>query len=151
MTAIGLLIGSLLVLSLLVGLLRHVPAGSVLAFVARVVVNTAVWLLLQRLLLSRRIPIRRLLPGSIVIAAGSGVLTLYSALWMPRLIEKNSERYGIIGITFAILTWLILICLCMVVAAVISAELGGAPRFTACRCYPTTITQNRRRPFVPAG
>ena len=127
MTAIGLLLASLLVLSLLVGLLRHVPAGSVLAFVVRVVVNTAVWLVLQRLLLSRRVPIRRLLPGSIVIAAGSGVLTLYSALWMPRLIENNAQRYGIIGITFAILTWLILICLCMVVAAVISAEVGGAP------------------------
>ncbi|GAA0928887.1 YhjD/YihY/BrkB family envelope integrity protein [Virgisporangium aurantiacum] len=125
-TAIGLLISSLLVLSLLVGLLRQAPAGSVLGFVLRVVVNTAVWLLLQRLLLSRRIPIRRLLPGSFVIAAGSAVLTLYSALWMPRLIENNSERYGIIGITFAMLTWLILIGFLMVAAAVLSAELGGA-------------------------
>ena len=94
----------------------------------RVVANTAVWLLLQSLLLSRRIPIRRLLPGSIVIAAGSAILTLYSALWMPRLIENNATRYGIIGITFALLTWLILVGLCLVVAAVISAEIGGAPR-----------------------
>lgn len=125
-TAIGLLISSLLVLSLLLSVLRQVPAGSALGFVLRVVANTAVWLLLQRLLLSRRIPLRRLLPGSLVIAAGSAVLTLYSALWMPRLIETNSERYGIIGITFAILTWLILICFLMVVAAVLSAELGGA-------------------------
>jgi membrane protein len=127
MTAIGLLIASFLVLSLLVGLLRQVPAGSVLAFVVRIGTNTAVWLVLQRLLLSRRVPIRRLLPGSIVIGAGSAFLTLYSALWMPRLIENNAERYGIIGITFAMLTWLILIGLAVVVAAVISAEIGGAP------------------------
>ena len=33
----------------------------------------------------------------------------------------------IIGITFALLTWLIVVCLCVVVAAVISAEIGGAP------------------------
>jgi hypothetical protein len=32
------------------------------------------------------------------------------ALWMSRLIEANAARYGIIGITFAILTWLIVIC-----------------------------------------
>jgi len=126
MTAIGLLIASLLVLSLLVGMLRQVPAGSALAFVLRVVANTAVWLLLQSLLLSRRVPIRRLLPGSIVIGAGSAILTLYSALWMPRLIENNAGRYGIIGITFAILTWLIVVCLLLVVAAVISAEIGGS-------------------------
>ena len=125
-SALGLLISSLLVLSLLVGLLRHVPAGSVLAFVLRIAANTAVWLLLQWLLLSRRVAIRRLLPGALVIAVGSAILTFYSAVWMPRLIENNSERYGIIGITFAMLTWLILICFCTVVAAVLSAELGGA-------------------------
>jgi membrane protein len=125
-TGIGLFLSSVLVLSLLVGLVQQVPAGSVLAFVLRVVANTAVWLLLQSLLLSRRIPLRRLLPGSIVIAAGSTVLTLYSALWMPRLIGNNAERYGIIGITFALLTWLILVCFCAVAAAVLSAEVGGA-------------------------
>jgi uncharacterized BrkB/YihY/UPF0761 family membrane protein len=128
MTATGLFIASLLVLSLLVGLLRNVPAGSVLAVVVRIVANTAVWLLLQRLLLSRRVPIRRLLPGSIVIGAGSAILSVYSAVWMPRVIEGNAGKYGIIGITFALLTWLIVVCFCLVVAAVISAEIGGAPQ-----------------------
>jgi membrane protein len=127
MTATGLFVASLLVLSLLVGLLRQAPAGSVLAFVLRVVANTAVWLLLQRLLLSRRISIRRLLPGSIVIGAGSAIVTLYSALWMPRVIERDAVQYGIIGITFALLTWLIVVCFSLVAAAVIGAEIGGAP------------------------
>jgi membrane protein len=126
-TAIGLLITSILVLSLLVGALRQLPAGSVLAFLVRVLFSTVLWLGLQSLLLSRRVPIRRLLPGSIVIGAGNAVLSLYSALWMPRLIETNAARYGIIGITFALLTWLILVCFCLVVAAVLSAEIGGAP------------------------
>jgi membrane protein len=97
----------------------------VLAFVLRVVANTAVWLVLQSLLLSRRVPIRRLLPGSVAIGGGSAILSLYSALWMPRLIEENATRYGIIGITFALLTWLILVCFLVVVAAVLSAEMGG--------------------------
>jgi uncharacterized BrkB/YihY/UPF0761 family membrane protein len=126
-TAIGLLITSLLVLSLLVGQMRQVPAGNVVAVVLRVVVSAAVWLVLQSLLLSRRIPIRRLLGGAVVAGAGTAVLSVYSALWMPRLIENNAARYGIIGITFAMLTWLILVGFCVVAVAVISAELGGAP------------------------
>jgi membrane protein len=152
-SAIGLLIASLLVLSLLVGLLRQVPAGSALAFVLRVVANTAVWLLLQSLLLSRRVPLRRLLPGSIVIGAGSAILTVYSALWMPRLIENNAGRYGIIGITFAILTWLILVCLLLVTAAVISAEIGGAPSASAPSASVAVASPGGVRPAGarPAG
>jgi membrane protein len=126
LTATGVLISSFIVLSLLVGLLRQVPAGGFFSFVVRVVTSTAIWLLLQRLLLSRRVPIRRLLPGSIVAGAGSAVVSLYSALWMPHLIESNSVRYGVIGITFALLTWLIVIAFCVVVVAVISAEMGSA-------------------------
>jgi membrane protein len=126
-TAVGLLISSLLVLSLLLGLLRHVPAGSVFAFVLRVVLSTGIWLLLQFLLLSRRIRFRRLLPGSVVAGIGGAALSVYSAVWMPRVIESNAGRYGIIGITFALLTWLILVCVAVVIAAVIGAEMGGAP------------------------
>jgi membrane protein len=125
-TAIGLLLTSLLVLSLLIGLLRQAPAGTVWAFLARVVGYTAVWLVLQRLLLSRRIAVRRLLPGALVAGAGSVALNLYSAVWMPRVIESNAARYGIIGITFAMLTWLIVVGFCVVVVAVISVEMGGA-------------------------
>jgi hypothetical protein len=54
-------------------------------------------------------------------------LSLYSVLWMPRVIASNAERYGIIGITFALLTWLIVVSVGLVAAAVISAEMGGAP------------------------
>jgi uncharacterized BrkB/YihY/UPF0761 family membrane protein len=143
-TGFGLLISSLLVLSLLVGALRQVPAGDVMAFVLRVGTSTAVWLLLQRLLLSRRVSFRRLVPGSIVVGVGSALLSLYSALWMPRLIETNADRYGIIGITFAILTWLIVISFCMVVAAVISAEAGGAPAVR--HVLPTTTGRTPRAP-----
>jgi membrane protein len=144
MTAIGLLIASLLVLSLLVGLLRQVPAGSVLAFVLRVVANTAVWILLQSLLLSRRVPIHRLLRSSFIIAAGSMVLSLYSALWMPRVIASNAEQYGIIGITFALLTWLIVVSIGLVAAAAISAEMGGAPRHAHLAVKETAMSENPR-------
>ena len=126
-TATGLLATSFMVLSLLVGLLRKMPAGTEFALVLRVIASTAIWLVLQSLLLSRRVPIRRLVRGSIVAGVGSAVLSLYSALWMPRLIESNAGQYGIIGVTFAMVTWLIVVSFCVLLVAVISAELGGAP------------------------
>jgi membrane protein len=137
-TALGLLASALIVLSLLVGMVSHVPAGGLFAFVLRVLLSTAVWLVLQRLLLSRRVSFRRLLPGSVVAGAGSAVLSLYSALWMPRVIAKNSESYGIIGITFALLTWLIVVSFCIVVVAVVSAELGGVSAASGEPALPGT-------------
>ena len=126
LTGMGLLLASTLVLSLLAGLLRPLPAGTAFVFVLRALAATGVWLVLQRLLLSRRVGLRRLLPGAVIGGVGQAVVSLYSALWMPRLIEHNADRYGIIGITFALVTWLIIIGFAVVTAAVVSAEMGGA-------------------------
>jgi hypothetical protein len=124
-TAMGLLLSSLLVLSLLAGALGHTPGGTAVTTVLRTLTATAVWLVLQSLLLSRRIPVRRLVPGAVVAGIGQALVSAYSALWMPRLVEHNADRYGIIGITFAMLTWLILLGFCAVAAAVLSAEIGA--------------------------
>ena len=39
-----------------------------------------------------------------------------------------AARYGVIGVTFALLAWLIVIGFTVVAAAVVSAEIGGARR-----------------------
>jgi membrane protein len=43
---------------------------------------------------------------------------------MPHLVTSKAERYGVIGVTFALLTWLIVVSAGIVVAAVVSAEAG---------------------------
>nr|BFE73128.1 hypothetical protein GCM10020092_064290 [Actinoplanes digitatis] len=125
---------------------RH---GTAFAVVLRVVMSTAIWLLLQYLLLSRRVQLRRLLPGSVVAGVGGALLNLYSAVWMPRVIESNADRYGIIGITFALLTWLILVCVCVVVAAVIGAEMGGAPEHPGRRWSAALFVRAAEVPGQP--
>jgi membrane protein len=124
----GLLLAELIVLSLVAGVFRQVPAGSVLNVVLRGAVAAAVWVLLQDLLLAHRVPRRQLLPGAVVASIGQVVVSFYSALWMPRLVSSNAERYGVIGVTFALLAWLIVIGFTVVAAAVVSAEIGGARR-----------------------
>jgi uncharacterized BrkB/YihY/UPF0761 family membrane protein len=86
------------------------------------------WLLLQHLLLGARVRWRLLLPGAIAAAVGQQALSLFSAVWMPNLIERNADRYGVIGVTFALLSWLTVLGIMLVAAAVLGAELGGARR-----------------------
>lgn len=46
---------------------------------------------------------------------------------MPHLIARDASRYGIIGPTLALVSWLIVIGFYVVAVAVIGAELAGAP------------------------
>jgi membrane protein len=124
LTGMGLLLASVLVLSVLVAAVRPLPAGVLVAPVLRTVVAAAIWLVLQDLLLSRRVPMRALLPGAVVAGIGQTVISIYTSAWMPRVIAHNADRYGVIGVTFAMVSWLIVIGFALVAFAAIAAELG---------------------------
>ena len=115
----------LLLLSL-IGTVVKGPGSGIVHLVSRLALATLSWLFISWLLLGRRIRWRSLLPG----AAASGVCTVVvyfaSGIYMPHVIAINAERYGAVGITFAIMTWLYVIGLVLVVGAVVGAQLGGA-------------------------
>ncbi|WP_426565552.1 YhjD/YihY/BrkB family envelope integrity protein [Angustibacter sp. McL0619] len=119
---LGLLIGQVVVISWLSGVLEALPGHQGVVVVLHLALASVLWLQVQYLLLSRRIPRRSLVPGSITAAAGQALVSIYSAIWMPHIIALNSLRYGVIGVTFALLTWLIVVCAGIVAAAVVSAE-----------------------------
>jgi membrane protein len=127
LAALALLVTQILLLSLLAGFLRSAPAGSLLTLVLRIVVSSAIWLLLQHVLLGGRVTWRRLLPGAVTAGVGQQVVAALSTLWIPNLIENNATRYGMIGVSFALLSWLVVIAVVQVVAATVSVELGGGP------------------------
>jgi membrane protein len=124
LAALGILLSQIMLLSLLAGLLREVPAGSVITLVLRAAVATSMWLALQYVLLGARVSWRRLVPGALVSGLGQQAITAASAVWMPRLITENTARYGVIGVAFALLSWLLVIAVVIVVGAVVSGELG---------------------------
>jgi membrane protein len=126
LTGVGMLVASLFVLSLVARFLWPLPAGEVLDVIFRGLVAAVVWLVVSRALLSWRVPIRRVIPGAIVAGIVQTALSIWSTLWMPRLLETNADRYGAIGVTFALLSWLVVVGFAMVAYAVVSAELGGA-------------------------
>jgi membrane protein len=129
LAGLGLLLTQVVALALLGGVVRRMPGGDVVTFLLSMCIAVVLWLQLQRLLLSRRVDRRTLLPGALTAGLGQAVLAVYSTIWMPHLVSANAERYGVIGVTFALLTWLIVLSAGIVVAAVVSAEAGthGGP------------------------
>ena len=114
-----------LLLSLIGTFLRGTVAGA-LHLLVRLVVAIAFWLLISWLLLGRRIRWRPLIPGALASGIGTVAVHFGSGIYMPHVIAKNAARYGAIGITFAIMTWLYIIGLVLVIGAVVGAQLGGA-------------------------
>jgi membrane protein len=118
----GLFLTQIIVLALLGAFLRGAPLGDLLMLPLRIAVAVLLWQQLQYLLLSRRVPRRELLPGAVVGGVGQVLATAFSGVWMPHLVEVNAGRYGVIGVTFALLSWLIILSGCLVASAVISGE-----------------------------
>jgi membrane protein len=124
MSSVALFAVLLAIIALLGTLSRVVPGGSVVILPLKVVASAVVWLQLQRLLLSRRVPRRELRPGAAVAGLAQVVTSVYAATYLPHLVSTDAERYGVIGVTFALLTWLIVVAAGLVAIAVVSAEAG---------------------------
>ena len=59
------------------------------------------------LLLGKRLGWRPLLPGALLAAAGVAVLGATTVLWFPRTLASSADQFGMIGVAFALLSWLI--------------------------------------------
>jgi membrane protein len=101
--------------------------GAPVAIVASLVLWTSVpWLLLDR-----RIAWRRLLPAGALTAVGASIYGVATTIYMPRLMQSNSERYRLFGVTLSLVGWLLCIALIMVAATVVAAEFDRAPEIWA--------------------
>ena len=122
---------SLLLLSVLfvavgwvVGVVRHLPLSTVLVVPAQLAVAVPAWLLVADLLLSRRVAWRLLVPGAALSAVAHVVATWAGAVWVPHLIERNAERYGVVGVAVALISWLVALAFLVVASATTGAWAG---------------------------
>jgi hypothetical protein len=72
-------------------------------------------------LLGRRVPVRQLLPTALATGVALGVLAAGSDLIMPDLVTHNTARYGLIGLTFSLVSWLFSGAVLVVSAAILGA------------------------------
>jgi membrane protein len=84
-----------------------------------------VWLLTPWLLLGRRLPWRTLVPQAIFSAVGLTALGIGLVIVMPRIVASAAAQYGLLGVSFALLTWLLATSFTLVVAAALGAAVGS--------------------------
>jgi uncharacterized BrkB/YihY/UPF0761 family membrane protein len=119
------LLGAFLVLS---GALRSFAYDQGTTMTVLVVVATYGLLFLfmwwtPRFLLARRLTWQHALPAGVISSVGLMLVALWSVVWLPTIIMDNASRFGAIGITFGIFTWLYALSLALVTGAVVAGAL----------------------------
>src|SRR3712207_5281607 len=89
--------------------------------------------LFRSLLLDRRVPWRRLIPTGALTAACAGVYALATTVYMPPLMSTYSLRYGLFGVTLALIGWLLCTAFIFVATTVLAAEFDRTPDRWATR------------------
>src|SRR4051794_66847 len=92
------------------------PLDGVAQIVGTVVLGVAIWLITPYLLLGRRVRWRRLLPTALLTAVGMAGVGVWSVLWMPHTIAASARQFGVIGIGFALMSWLFAAAIVIVIA-----------------------------------
>lgn len=92
---------------------RHLPGGESLGIPVRLVDQFVVaflfYLWSQHLLLTGRVAWRHLLPGATCMALGTSVLISLSAWILPGQITEQVADYGLVGATFVLSLWLVIL------------------------------------------
>lgn len=95
--------------------------GGVVSHVMLFISATLVWLFTPYILLAGRIPFRSLLPTGLLTAAALGIFGFFSAIYMPEAVSNSGERYGLVGVSFSIVSWLIGVGVALVLTAAVGA------------------------------
>jgi membrane protein len=127
---------------------RHAATTGV-CVIAWLALEFAIALWGQWTLVGKRISWRRLVPTAALTATGDAAFKGLSVVFAPAVFTQASQRYGVIGIAFSIVTWLFLDALVIVLAAIMTVaydrrrhgppvpQLGRAQRPAASRAQPS--------------
>jgi membrane protein len=108
-------------------LVARLPLSQLLLLIVSALVGFLLWTTVPWLLLDRRVAWRRLIPVGAVTSIGTSIYGIASTIYMPRLLESYSRRYGLFGVTLALVGWLLAMALILVASAVTTAEFDRAP------------------------
>jgi membrane protein len=94
--------------------------GIVVAVALSTLFGFVLWLATPMLLLGER-DWRRLAPGALSSAVLGALLGVASSIYVPIAMTWSADRYGLIGIAFALQSWLLVVAFVVVVGAVVGA------------------------------
>jgi membrane protein len=127
MMGLTVLLVELALLYLVRSLVRSLPFDWALQLPLSWAAGALLWTTIPWLLMDRRISWRRLLPGGVLTAVLASVYGVATTVYMPAMMTSYSERYGLFGVTIALVGWLLCICFLLIAATVVAAELDRAP------------------------
>lgn len=119
--------------SMIRGLVRALPFEWLLGVPLSVLANVVLWTSIPWLLLDRRVEWRRLIPAGVLAGLSAALYGFATTIYMPRLMESYSQRYGLFGVTVSLVGWLLCISFIVVATTVVAAELDRAPQTWARR------------------
>jgi membrane protein len=95
-----------------------------------VVVQTAMlvgfWWVISYLLAARRIRWLHLLPGAVAGGIAQTAAGWWSVTFLPSILERQTSRYGVIGVSLAIVTWLLVASGITVGVGIVGARIARA-------------------------
>lgn len=98
--------------------------SNVLRIYLPVLLGSVIWAATPHLLLARRVPARRLLPTGAVTAVALTAFSVASRVYMPAIMTTDAKRYGLIGATFGLVSWLYAVATVLIVCAAAGAVLA---------------------------
>lgn len=114
-------------------LVRDLPFDWAIQLPVSALAGVALWTTIPWLLMDRRLRWRRLLPGGALMALLAGIYGVVTTIYMPPLMTSYSMRFGLFGVTIALVGWLLAVCLILVSATIVAAELDRSPEPWAAR------------------
>ena len=87
--------------------LSAMVSDGLLSTVIALVLAAVAWTATPYVLLGRRLEWRLLLPGGLLTALAMTAVAVASIVYMPHSVGTSAERYGLIGVAFAMLGWLV--------------------------------------------
>ena len=111
----------------LVVMTRIVVVGNglldALEFLAEIVLWTALWWIASWLVVNRGVTLRELLPGSLLAGVGFAVAGLVGRVVLPPLLADSASRFGVLGMAFTYIGWLLVLACVLLISAVVGRVL----------------------------
>ena len=87
--------------------------------VVLLLVDFALAIILPRLLLGGRPPVRLLVPSGCAFALAMAAVRPVGLAYLPHALQISDDRYGTIGLAFTYISWLYVLSFCLLVTAVL--------------------------------
>ena len=114
-TVFALILGLALIVATRI-ILRGEGPVRVIEFIAEVALWGLLWWIASWIVINRRVSLRELLPGSLLAGLGFAVAGLVGRVVLPPLFADSANRYGVLGIGFTYIGWLLVLALILLIA-----------------------------------